>query len=167
MSEPKPPARAPFYIWQEQHGWSARDCAMGLIDQLCGFVRCAEAGLVFKGDAAGRIWVVEAESERALLGFEADKAKGRIALSIGPGDWVRAEAMTEAGASLRAWVEDPYEEKQFWPNAADGDGEGPGRVSKRGAWLEIDVSRFPGAPISPRGRYFQLELDEDATFGAA
>ena len=43
---------------------------------------------------------------------------------------------------LRAWLEDPYEEKEFWPDGADGVGEGPGRISKRGSWLQVNMQRF-------------------------
>ena len=69
---------------------------------------------------------------------------------------MKAEVSAHGAVVFRAWLEDPYEEKEGWPDGADGMGEGPLRISKRGSWLSIDARSFPGAPAGENG-YFQLE----------
>ncbi|HRO02316.1 MAG TPA: hypothetical protein PLS69_01755 [Terricaulis sp.] len=48
-----PPARAPYYFDNEQHGWPIADCARMLMDDLARFAKPARD---FRGDAHGRIW---------------------------------------------------------------------------------------------------------------
>ena len=67
-----------------------------------------------------------------------------------------AEVWVAGRLAARAWIEDPYEEKEGWPDGADGVGEAPLRLSKRGSWLSIEAARFPGVPAGENG-YFQLE----------
>jgi hypothetical protein len=76
--------------------------------------------------------------------FDTDKGAGRIELFITNEFWVCAELFIGDELKLRAWVEAPYQEKAFWPDGADGIGEAPGRISKRGSWLQIYCPRFPG-----------------------
>lgn len=143
----QPPQRAPHYGDVESYGWSARDCARGLISQLAGWVLTP---IEFRGDARGRIWSTERfYGDSALLYFKSERGDGVIELQCHESNWVRAELRIAGKLKLRAWLEDPYEEKEFWPDGADGVDEGPGRISKRGAWLQIDTRRFPGVAGDP------------------
>jgi hypothetical protein len=142
LGEPKPPRRDPHYSWNESQGWTYRECARALIDTLSHFVRTP---VEFQGAAHGRIWSFKSEhTDRAELSFTSDHGDGVIALSIHDSGWVRAEIFVDGALKFRAWVEDPWEEKDFWPDDADGIGEAPGRISKRGSWLNIERARFPG-----------------------
>ncbi len=139
----KPPRRDPHYIWNEEQGWPYRDCAIALIDTLRSFV---SQPVEFRGDARGRIWWFQGDhNDRAQLLFTSDHGDGRIELDIHATGWVRAEIFVGDVFKFRAWVEDPWEEKAFWPDDADGVDEAPGRISKRGTWLNIERARFPGA----------------------
>ena len=151
--EATPPSRPPHYGDNEIYGWSIRDCARGLIQTLSGWAR---QPLAFRGDANGRIWHFQGDyDDRAQLLFESDRGHGTIELSIDASNWVRAELFVGGELKLRAWIDDPYEEKEFWPDGADGvtppDGDAPGRISKRGRWLQIRSALFPGVPGDGQG----------------
>ncbi len=139
-----PPHRAPHYGDNETYNWPPEDCARGLISQLASWVLTP---VEFRGDARGRIWSkTRPDGDCATLFFKSDRGDGVIELQRHESNWVRAELRIAGELQLRAWLEDPYEEKEFWPDGADGADEGPGRISKRGAWLQIDARRFPGVP---------------------
>ena len=130
MKAPTPPPRAPFYYSNETYGWALRDCAIGLINRLGFFVR---QPIDYFGDAQVRIWHFQGDyDDRAQFLFTSNHGDGRIELTIEESCWVRAELFIGDDFKFRAWLEDPYEEKAFWPDAADGLGEGPGRISKNG-----------------------------------
>lgn len=154
----QPPLREPHYTDNETYGWAIRDCAIGLIGTLTSW--CTKP-LEFKGDATGRIWhFIGDYNDRAQLLFTSDKGHGTIELSVDETGWVRAEVFMNATLILRAWIDEPYEEKEFWPDGADGvttkDIASPGRISKRGRWLQIETARFPGVPDGDQG-YWSVE----------
>jgi hypothetical protein len=147
MMPEQPPLRPPHYIGNESYGWPLADCARGLIGQLASWVRDP---VEFRGDARGRIWsTTRADDDHATLFFKSERGDGVIDLQRHETNWVRAELRVAGELKLRAWLEDPYEEKEFWPDGADGADEGPGRISKRGAWLQVDARRFPGVSGDP------------------
>ncbi|HYD89479.1 MAG TPA: hypothetical protein VEA80_18510 [Vitreimonas sp.] len=153
-----PPQRAPHYTDNEQYGWDLRQCAINLIATLSNWV---SDPVEFTGDANGRIWRVrEDDRSGARLFFTSDKGDGVIELSVHESCWVRAELQVGGELKFRAWIDDPYEEKEFWPDGADGvtppNGDAPGRISKRGRWLQIDCARFPGAAVGENG-YWSVE----------
>jgi hypothetical protein len=146
-----PPPR-PAFLFQAEDG-SPRDAAQwGLLLRLAG-----AAPVTFVGDAAGAI-AEGVEIAPGTFRFEiaSSLGPGRLDLALAADGWVRAELRSGDGLVLRAWIEDPYEEKQGWPDGADGVGEGPMRLSKRGTWLSIDCARFPGVPADEHG-LFQIE----------
>ena len=152
--EPKPPSRPPHYGDNEMYGWPVRDCARNLISTLSGWTRDP---VEFKGDANGRIWHFQDDSAgRAQLLFESDHGPGAIELSIDETNWVRAEVFVGNALKLRVWIDDPYEEKEFWPDGADGvippNGDPPGRISKRGRWLQLRAADFSG--VTDKGNGF-------------
>lgn len=158
MSEPAPPKREPYYFDNETYGWSMRDCAKGLIDTLSSWVR---QPFEFRGDAQGRIWHAQGDfDDRAQLLFESDKGAGIIELTIDPTNWVKAEVFIGNELKLSVWIDEPYEEKEFWPDGADGitaeGGDPPGRISKRGRWLQLRCADFPGVPDKGNG-YWDVE----------
>jgi len=149
LSPPQPPQREPYYSDVEMYGWARRDCAINLIATLA---RWCNPPVAFKGNAAGRIWhFIGDYKDRAQLLFTTEEGAGTIELTIADNDWVRADVFMGEALILRAWIEDPYEEKEFWPDNGDGVGEAPGRISKRGRWLQIETARFPGAASSTTG----------------
>jgi hypothetical protein len=156
-----PPLRRPHYFDNEAHGWAIAECAAALVDRLAGFVKPA---LEFKGDAHGRIWCVELEQARARLAFTSDKGDGHVQLDVHQSGWVRAQMFVADACVFRAWIEEPYEEKELWPDGADGIvaaiDEPPGRISKRGRWLQVKTADFPGAPDKGNG-YWTVEDASD------
>ena len=113
-------------------------------------------GVSFDGSAKGSIACEQLDDHGARLAFTSNIGAGHITLSRAENGWVRAELYLADTLILRAWLEDPYEEKAFWPDGADGIGDAPGRISKRGAWLTIDCARFPGVPANAHG-FWQVE----------
>ena len=153
-----PPSREPHYFDNEQHGWEARQCAINLIST---FSSWCKTPFEFKGAANGRVWHFEGDfTDRAQLLFTSDKGDGRVELSVDPTNWVKAEVFVGDVLVFRAWFDEAYEEKEFYPDGSDGspnaEGDAPGRISKRGAWLQIRCADFPGAPDQGNG-YWDLE----------
>jgi len=152
VSAPAPPTRAPYYFDNEQHGWPITECAGFLVNTLAGFVKPA---LDFRGDASGHIWCAQLDKTSARLAFTSDKGNGHIQLEVHESGWVRAEVFISGARVFRAWLDEPYEEKDFWPDGADGivppGGDPPGRISKRGRWLQLRCADFPGAPDKGNG----------------
>ena len=145
--EPCPPIRAPHYFWDED-GPATLGSAQFLLGLLCDF-----AGLspIWK-DRAGRdiaVSVVRETKQDALITLSG-ALDGRIELSVAPSLWVRAEVYLGAGWFGRGWIERCYEECEIWPDASDGvvgplvSDDPPGRISKRGYWLQFDTSQWPG-----------------------
>lgn len=158
MSTPTPPSREPHYFDNEIYGWAVRDCAIGLISTFSGWCK---KPFEFRGAANGRVWHFEgAFTDRAQLLFTSDKGDGRIELSVHETNWVKAEVFVGDTLVFRAWFDEAYEEKEFYPDGSDGngnaEGDAPGRISKRGAWLQIRCADFPGAADQGNG-YWDLE----------
>ena len=156
MNPPTPPPREPHYFDNEAYGWSLRQCAINLISTLSGWCR---QPFEFRGAANGRVWHFHGDfSDHAQLLFTTDKGDGVIELSIHDTNWVLAEVSVNGALQFRCWLEEPYEEKEFWPDGSDGKGEGdaPGRISKSRSWLQIRCADFPGAPDQGNG-YWDLK----------
>jgi hypothetical protein len=115
----------------------------------------------FTGSAAGRAWIAQADEASARIAFASDKGDGHIDLSVHESHWVQADVFVSDVCVLRAWCEEPWEEKEFWPDGSDGvtppDGDAPGRISQRGSWLQIRCAYFPGVPDDGTG-YWSLEV---------
>lgn len=158
----RPPSRAPHYCDAETYGWSADLCACNLIDTLAAF---AHMGVPFKGDANGRIWTAQNARTDAQLAFTSDAGEGVIELSVDDTGWVRADLYLGGAFVLRAWIEELFEEKEFWPDGSDGaippNGDPPGRISKRGRWLQIRCAAFPGVADKGNG-FWDVEAAEYA-----
>lgn len=153
MNPPTPPSRDPHFFDNETHGWTLRQCAINLIGTPSWW--CKQP-LEFKGAATGRVWRFEGDlADRAQLLFNSDKGDGRIELVVHETNWVMAEVFVSDDLKLRTWLEDPYEEKEFYPDGSDdkpnAEGDAPGRISKRGAWLQIRCADFPGVPDQGNG----------------
>ncbi len=157
MSAPAPPTRAPHYFDNETYGWAITDCAGFLVNTLAGFVKPA---LDFRGDANGHIWCAYVDKTSARLAFTSDKGDGHIQLDVHESGWVKAEVFVSGVRVFRAWLDEPYEEKEFWPDGADGivppNGDPPGRISKRGRWLQLRTAHFPRVPDKGNG-YWDVE----------
>jgi|CXWL01.1.fsa_nt_gi hypothetical protein len=158
----QPPLREPYYFDNETYGWAIEDCQRNLIETLAGFVRTP---LEFKGDAHGRIWHFgEYFAGRATLLFTSDRGDGRIELEPHESGWVKAELFVGDDFKFRVWVDEPYEEKDFWPDAADGivppNGDPQGRISKRGRWLQLQRAHFPSVPAGD-GAWWSVEDTRD------
>lgn len=158
MSEPAPPSRDPHYGDTEIYGWTPRDCALGLISTLSSWCK---RPFEFKGAANGRIWHFEGDfTDRAQLLFESDIGSGRLELTVHATYWVMAEIFVGDDLKLRCWLEDPFEEKEFYPDGSEGlanaEGDAPGRISKGGRWLQIRCADFPGVHDDGTG-YWDLE----------
>lgn len=156
---PTPPIRAPHYFWDED-GPATLASAEFLLGLLCDFARLSP---VWK-DRAGRDVAVRVERE---TGQEAritlsGALEGRIELSVDPSLWVRADLFLNGAWFGRGWIERCYEESEIWPDGADGvvgsrvEDDPPGRISKRGYWLQFDTSQWPGYESTERHIGFEI-----------
>lgn len=156
----QPPTREPHYLDNEQHGWPLAACARMLLATLAGFVR---PPLNFKGSANGHAWIAHGDDNAARIAFTSDKGDGHVQLSTHESHWVRIEVFVSGALILCAWADEPYEEKEFWPDGADGivppNGDPPGRISKRGRWLQSRCADF-GLPAGPTGLW-DIEVASD------
>jgi hypothetical protein len=150
-----PPPR-PAHAFQAGEGVSGEAAARQLLAILA--LWC-EPPLAFRGDAEGEVSLALQTDAHVALAFASNLGAGEIDIFLDADGWLRAEVLVDGAPPLRVWIEDPYEEKEGWPDGADGVGEAPLRISKRGTWLNIDCARFPGVPAGQHG-LFQLE---DAT----
>jgi hypothetical protein len=156
-----PPRRPPYHVSEETFGWPLDRCARGLVWML-------SLGLIhgethFTGSAKGRAWVAHNDDATARIAFATGKGDGHIELSVHDSAWVKIEVFVAGLCVFRAWCDEPWEEKEFWPDGSDGvtppDGDAPGRISKRGSWLKIKCAYFPGVPDDGSG-YWSLALPE-------
>ncbi|PZO51404.1 MAG: hypothetical protein DCF16_11445 [Alphaproteobacteria bacterium] len=152
-----PPTREPLYFDNESHGWTLDQCARGLLWTLWGFVYSPRD---FKGSANGHAWIAHHDENNARIAFTSDKGDGHVQLSTHESHWVKIEVFVSGALIFRAWADEPYEEKEFWPDGADGivppDGDPPGRISKRGSWLQLRRAAF-GLPEA-ESDFWDIEL---------
>lgn len=142
MEKPAPPPRAPHYDFHEDGWGTPRQAAADLIDR---FVRVIEREPNWIGpDLEARLAVFENAKDGATIAFTSNRGDGRIELSIGPQDWLCAEAYLADAQFFRAWIECGFEEPEFWPDGSDAvhrvpEGftvaEAGARMSKRLVWV--------------------------------
>lgn len=160
MSDGKPPTREPHYFDNEVHGWPLDQCARGLLWTLHSFVFHPTD---FVGAAKGHAWIAHKDENNARIAFTSDKGDGHVQLSTHESHWVKIEVFVSGALVFRAWADEPYEEKELWPDGADGvvppNGDASGRISKRGSWLQIQCEKFPGVPTTETG-YWNIELPD-------
>lgn len=143
--EPRPPIRAPYLVW-DNDGPATLASAQALLSLLCRF---ATLSPIWR-DRAGRDIAVNLarETPQDSLIVLSGAISGRIELSIAPSLWVRADFYRGDEWFGRGWIERCYEECEIWPDAADGvigskvEDDPPGRISKRGYWLQFDTSQW-------------------------
>ena len=157
--EPCPPIRAPRFFWDED-GPPKLSSAQFLLSLLCDF-----AGLspVWKDRAGRDIAVsVERETKQDAMITLSGALEGRIELSVAPSLWVRADVYLAGAWFGRGWIERCYEECEIWPDASDGvigplvADDPPGRISKRGYWVQFDTSQWPGYESAERYVGFEI-----------
>ncbi len=157
--EPRPPKRAPLYF-EDRDGPATLASAQGLLALLCSFARFSPLWR----DRDGRDIAVKLEREDAqgALITLSGAINGHIALSIAPGLWVRADFYRDGALFGRGWIERCYEECEIWPDGAGGiigsrvEDDPPGRISKRGAWVQFDTSQWPGYESATRFIGFEI-----------
>lgn len=157
--DPRPPVRAPQYF-DDNDGPPTLGSAQWLLTVLCDFARRSP---VWR-DRAGRDVAVKVEGETpqdAIITFSG-AISGRIELSIAPSVWVRADVYLDDAWFARGWIERCYEECEIWPDASDGlvgplvSDDPPGRISKRGYWLQFDTSQWLGYESTVRMIGFEI-----------
>lgn len=105
--------------------------------------------------------VARETKQDALIEFTG-AIEGRIELSIAPSLWVRADVYLKDVWFARGWIERCYEEFEIWPDAADGvigpkvEDDPPGRISKRGYWIQFDTGQWPGYESAKRTIGFEI-----------
>jgi hypothetical protein len=155
LPDPQPPGRDAC-LFAEHEGAPREEAVLWPFWRITSWAR---GGVEFGGDAAGRIWLVgETDRMRAELAFTSNRGDGAIVLEPAAGGWLRIEVVREGVVLFRAWLDQPYEELEFWPDGADGEGEAPGRISKRGAWLQLRTGAFPGVPGDAHGVFSVEEV---------
>jgi hypothetical protein len=159
---PRPPIRPPRFI-DDGDGPPTLASAQWLVSVLCGFARMAPVWQ----DRAGREIAVQVahETDQDAVITLAGAISGRITLSVDPSLWVRADVSRDDGWIGRGWIERPFEECAIWPDGADGiigpgvEDDPPGRVSKRGAWIQFDTAQWPGFVSADRVIGFRIPED--------
>lgn len=126
---------------------------------------CNFAGLspVWK-DRAGRDIAVSVtrETKQDALITLSGALEGHIKLSVAPSLWVRADVYLAGAWFGRGWIERCYEECEIWPDGADGivgplvSDDAPGRISKRGYWVQFDTLQWPGYERAERYVGFEI-----------
>jgi hypothetical protein len=157
--EPRPPIRAPFFF-EDNDGAATLSSAQGLLSLLCRF---ASFSPIWRDRDGLEIAVkLERETQNDALISLTGAINGRIELSIAPSLWVRAELYCDDILFGRGWIERCYEECEIWPDGADGiigplvADDPPGRISKRGYWLQFDTSQWPGYKSTTRTIGFEI-----------
>lgn len=156
---PSPPIRAPMFF-DDGDGPATLASARWLLSVLCQF---ASFSRLWR-DRAGCDIAVKLERETddgALISFSG-AIHGRIELSIAPSLWVRADVYLGDTWFARGWIERCYEECEIWPDGADGvigprvEDDPPGRISKRGYWIQFDTAQWPGYESATRFIGFEV-----------
>ena len=157
--EPQPPIRAPHYFWDED-GPATPASARFLLGLLCDFARLSP---IWQDRAGREIAVsVEGETEQDACIKLHGALTGHIELSVTPSLWVRADVFLAGAWFGRGWIERCYEECEIWPDGSDGvigplvADDPPGRISKRGYWLQFDTSQWPGYVGADRYTGFEI-----------
>lgn len=152
------PPRPPEYFGSEP-GDAARAHAHWLLNFLASKLQVFPE---WRGDEELRVRFDElSRSEtHARFGFmwvrDDESGSGIISLGIGPDHWVVADFSLGVAPAQRFWVEQVWEEIEFWPDGAVSDEkplpDSPGRISKHGYWIQY---MRDGAII------LSLEVDSD------
>jgi hypothetical protein len=160
--EPKPPIRPPRFF-DDGDGPATLGSAQWLLSTLCWFASLAP---IWR-DRSGRDIAVQLvrETDRDGVIATTGALTGRIELSIDPSLWVRADFYRDEDLFGRGWIERCFEECAIWPDGADGitgpivEDDPPGRISKRGAWIQFDTSQWPG--YESADRFIGFTVPED------
>lgn len=159
--QPRPPLRAPHFF-DDNDGPATLASARWLLSTLCRF---ASFSRLWR-DRAGRdvaVTLARETEDAALISFSG-ALDGRIELSIAPSLWVRADVYLGEAWFARGWIERCYEECEIWPDGAAGitgpnvEDDPPGRISKRGSWIQFDTAQWPSYE-SPM-RFIGFEIPE-------
>lgn len=156
---PNAPSRAPHDA-EEEAGASRGVAAANVVARLCSGAARSPRWRCPLGEI---IATLEAEGDGSGVIRFIGAASGKIALSVDPSGWVRAELEMDGLGRVCAWVERGYEEFELWPNGSDGvlrdpaRDEPPGRIGKRITWIELERARWTDAPTGPR--FFVLEAE--------
>lgn len=157
--DPRPPLRAPHFF-DDNDGPATLGSAQGLLSLLCQF---AEFSAVWLDRTGQEIAVkLERETDHDALITLSGVINGRIELSIAQSLWVRAEFYRDGRWFGRGWIERCYEECEIWPDGADGivgprvEDDPPGRISKRGYWIQFDTAQWPGYESVTRTIGFEI-----------
>ena len=156
---PRPPLRPPLFFW-DQDAPATLSSAQGLLSLLCSFARFSPLWR----DREGREFsvTVSRETDQQAHITLSGALTGHIDLSIDPSLWVRADFYHNDAWFGRGWIERCYEECEIWPDASDGiigprvADDPPGRISKRGYWVQFDTSQWPGYTSPTRTIGFEL-----------
>ncbi|MFN7055179.1 hypothetical protein [Hyphomonas sp.] len=105
---------------------------------------------------------VESETQQDAIITLSGVINGRIELSIAPSLWLRVDVYLGGAWFGRGWIERGYEECEIWPDGSDGiigprvEDDPPGRISKRGSWIQFDTSQWPGHERPERWVGFEI-----------
>ena len=157
--EPSPPIRAPHFFWDED-GPATLGSSEFLLGLLCDFARLSA---IWKDRSERDVFVsVTRETKQEAIIALGGALQGRIELSVGPSLWVRADVYLGGAWFGRGWIERCYEECEIWPDGADGivgplvSDDPPGRISKRGYWVQFDTTQWPGYESAERTIGFEI-----------
>lgn len=139
-----PPPRPPEYFAVTQGDASRAQAALQMLDFLASQLKYFPE---WRGEDELRVRVDELSHSdmHARFGFmwvrDDESGSGILALGIGAEDWVVADISLDAAPTRRFWIERIYEEIEIWPDGGISTAsplpEAPGRISKRGFWLQF------------------------------
>lgn len=79
-------------------------------------------------------------------------AHGTLRAQAHPSGWVRVDVFIAGACVFTGFLDRVWEEFGIWPPGSSGEGEPPGRISKRMNWAGFDVAAWPQiAPIAHEG----------------
>lgn len=90
--------------------------------------------------------------------FDDGQKQARLQVSRASTGWIKA-AVTTAQGEIVFYIERTYEEWEFWPANNAGQGEAPGRISKRFSWAQFEAKAWPELSSPDGGQFITIESD--------
>lgn len=84
--------------------------------------------------------------------------RARFQVSLDQTGWIKA-AVSATHAEIIFYIERTYEEWDIWPANSAGQGEAPGRISKRFSWAQFEAVSWPEFSPPDGGQFITIESD--------
>lgn len=90
--------------------------------------------------------------------FDDGQKHAHLQVSLASTGWINA-AVTTAKGEIIFFIERTYEEWEIWPTNSTGQGDAPGRISKRFSWAQFEAESWPEFSPTDGGQFITVESD--------